>query len=104
MVVLVNEWSASASEIVSGALQDYGRARLVGITTYGKGSVQSVIPLSNSQGVVAITVAQWLTPKQRLIQGTGLTPDITVPDPSQTDLSAGKDAQLDAAVQALLTP
>jgi carboxyl-terminal processing protease len=104
MVVLVNEWSASASEIVAGALQDYGRAKLVGVTTFGKGSVQSIIPLDNNQGVLGITIAQWLTPKQRLIQGTGLTTDLTAADPTQADAAAGKDAQLDAAVKALLNP
>ncbi len=104
MVVLVNEWSASASEIVAGALQDYGRAKLVGVTTFGKGSVQNIIPLDNNQGVLGITIAQWLTPKQRLIQGTGLTPDLTAADPTQADAAAGKDAQLDAAVKAILNP
>lgn len=103
MVVLVNEWSASASEIVAGALQDYGRAKLVGVTTYGKGSVQHLIPLNNNQGMLAITVAQWLTPKQRLIQGTGLTPDIQVAI-TENDINAGKDPQLDAAVKVLLNP
>lgn len=103
MVVLVNEWSASASEIVAGALQDYGRAQLVGVTTFGKGSVQSLIPLGNNQGVIGITIAQWLTPKQRLIQETGITPDVVV-TMTQDDVKAGRDPQLDAAVQQLLTP
>jgi carboxyl-terminal processing protease len=103
MVVLVNEWSASASEIVAGALQDYGRARLVGVTTFGKGSVQSLIPLDNNQGVVGITIAQWLTPKQRLIQGTGIPPDVVV-TMTQDDVKAGRDPQLDAAVQQLSNP
>jgi len=103
MMVLVNEWSASASEIVAGALQDYGRAQLVGVTTFGKGTVQSLIPLDNNQGVVGITIAQWLTPKQRLIQETGITPDVVVAM-TQDDVKAGRDPQLDAAVQQLSNP
>ncbi len=100
MVVLVNEGTASASEIVAGALQDYGRAILVGVTTYGKGSVQSVNSLSN-QGAVAITSAEWLTPDKRLIQDIGLPPDVYV-EISQADYEAGRDPQLDAAIETLL--
>jgi carboxyl-terminal processing protease len=100
MVVLVNEGSASAAEIVAGALQDLDRAKLVGITTYGKGSVQSVNPLSN-EGSVAITSAEWLTPNKRLIQGIGLIPDVYI-ELTQADFDAGLDPQLDAAVETLL--
>ena len=100
MVVLINEGSASASEIVAGALQDYGRAKLVGITSYGKGSVQSVNMLPDDKGAVAITSAQWLTPKMRLIQDAGLTPDVYV-EFTQADVDANRDSQLDAAVETL---
>ena len=100
MVVLVNEGSASASEIVAGALQDYGRAKLVGITSYGKGSVQSVNQLGDGS-IVAITSAQWLTPNQRLIQDVGLTPDVYV-EYTEADFDAKRDPQLDAAVETLM--
>ena len=103
MVVLVNEYSASASEIVAGALQDYGRAKLVGVTSYGKGSVQIPVPLDNNQGMVGITIAKWLTPNGRTIDHIGLTPDVVVTT-TQDDLKAGKDPQQDAAVQLLLNP
>ena len=104
MIVLVNAYSASASEIVSGALQDTGRAKLLGVTTYGKGTVQLWIPLSKdtniNQGAVAVTIARWLTPKGNTIDKKGLTPNIVV-QMTPDDLKAGKDPQLDAAVQQL---
>lgn len=101
LVVLVNEGTASASEITAGAIQDYQRGKLVGTKTFGKGSVQSWTPLVNNQGAVRITVARWLTPKERQINGVGLTPDLEVPM-TEEDLKAGKDPQLEAAVQILL--
>jgi carboxyl-terminal processing protease len=101
MVVLVNEGSASASEIVAGALQDYGRAKLIGTKSYGKGSVQSFIVLNNDQGAVGITVALWYTPKERGIDHTGLMPDI-YSEITQEDFAAKRDPQLDTAVQTLL--
>ncbi len=101
MVVLVNEGTASASEIVAGALQDYGRAKLIGAQSYGKGSVQSFIPLNNDQGAVGITVALWLTPNERSIDKLGLAPDILV-EFTEADFAAERDPQLDTAVQALL--
>lgn len=101
MVVLINEGSASASEITAGALQDDGRAKLVGVTSYGKGSVQNWIPLSNNQGAVAITIAKWLTPLKRTIDHIGLTPDVVVKI-TKDDVTAGRDPQLDAAVKTVL--
>lgn len=101
MVVLINEGSASASEIVAGALQDDKRAKLVGVTSYGKGSVQEWIELNNKQGAVRITVAKWLTPLKRTIHKIGLTPDV-VAKITKDDLIAGRDPQLDAAIKTLL--
>jgi carboxyl-terminal processing protease len=101
MVVLINEGSASASEIVAGALQDNKRAKLVGVTSYGKGSVQEWLPLSNQQGAVRITVAKWLTPLKRTIHHIGLTPDVVVKI-TKEDTTAGRDPQLDAAIETLL--
>lgn len=100
MVVLINEGTASASEITAGALQDYGRAKLVGVVSYGKGSEQNWIPLSNNQGAVRITIAHWLTPNGRQIDKKGLTPDVYVPM-TTADVQAGRDPQLDAAVKVL---
>jgi carboxyl-terminal processing protease len=101
MVVLVNEGSASASEITAGALQDAGRARLVGVTTYGKGTVQKWLPLQDDAGAVRITIARWLTPKERQINGAGLTPDVVV-EMTEEDYAADRDPQLDKAVELLL--
>ncbi len=100
MIVLVNNYSASASEIVSGALQVTGRAKLLGVTTYGKGTVQNWIPLDNNEGGVAITIARWYLPNGVNIDKKGLTPDIVV-NLTADDAKAGKDPQLDAAVAQL---
>ena len=102
LVVLVNGNTASASEIVSGAIQDDGRGKLVGVLTYGKGSVQNWIPLSDG-GTARITIAKWLTPNGRTIDKIGLTPEVVV-TMTQDDYTAGRDPQLDAAVQLLLNP
>lgn len=85
MVVLVNVGSASASEIVAGALQDHGRATIMGNRTFGKGSVQSVLPLSEDTGI-KLTTARYYTPKGTSIQVTGVEPDITVDDTAQGNL------------------
>ncbi len=100
MVVLVNQYSASASEVVAGALQDHGRARLVGVQSYGKGSVQNWIPLDDEQGAVKVTIARWLTPNERQIHKIGLTPDVVV-ELTPEDSKAGRDPQLDSAVELL---
>src|SRR5215208_6581461 len=89
IVVLINEGSASASEILAGALQDYGRAKLVGVQSYGKGSVQNWVPLSNDQGAARVTIAKWLTPKERLIDHIGLMPDVVV-EMTVEDFTAGR--------------
>src|SRR5574341_116791 len=91
LVVLVNQSTDSASEIVGGALQDRNRATLVGQQTYGKGSVQLILPLSDGSSL-HVTTAQWYTPDHHPLQGQGLTPDIVV------EPVAGTDAQLLAAL------
>ena len=103
MVVLVNEWSASASELVAGALQDYGRAQLVGVTTFGKGSVQNWIGLSNEEGAIRVTIARWYTPKGSNVSEVGLTPDVVV-EISEEDAQAGKDTQLEKAIELMTNP
>lgn len=96
-IVLVNGGSASASEILAGALQDYGAATLVGEKTFGKGSVQELSDLKDNSEV-KITVAKWETPKGRSINKNGLTPDIKV-DRTADDLAADRDPQMDRALE-----
>jgi carboxyl-terminal processing protease len=97
VIVLVNGGSASASEIVAGALQDAGRATLVGEKTFGKGSVQDLENLAGG-ATLKITVAKWLTPKGRTIDKVGLEPDVTI-TLTEDDTKAGRDPQLDKALQ-----
>jgi len=98
LVVLVNGGTASASEIVAGAIQDKGRGVLVGAKTYGKGSVQNVIPLSDGSSL-HVTIAEWLTPNGRQITGKGLQPEVTA-ELSGDDAANGRDPQLDRAITA----
>jgi carboxyl-terminal processing protease len=101
LVVLINMGSASASEIVAGAIQDSGRGILVGDRSFGKGSVQLPHTLSDGSEL-RVTIARWFTPKGREIQGIGIIPDIEV-ETTLEDLEAGQDPQLERAVEYLLT-
>jgi len=100
LVVLVDQGSASASEIVAGALQDRERAVLIGEQTFGKGSVQRPFTLSDGSEL-RVTVARWFTPNDRAINGEGLAPDIEVPGPGSED-SLNEDPQLQRALEYLL--
>jgi carboxyl-terminal processing protease len=93
IVVLINEGSASASEIVAGALQDHKRAVIMGSKSFGKGSVQTVIPLENNQGALKMTTALYYTPSGRSIQATGIEPDIEL---SQASIEKQKDLERDS--------
>lgn len=99
LVVLVNGGSASASEILAGALRDHEIATIIGETTFGKGSVQELVDLDNGASL-KVTVARWLTPNGTSISENGLTPDIIVPLTIE-DREADRDPQLDAAVRFL---
>ena len=99
LVVLVDGGTASASEIVAGALKDYGRAILIGEKTFGKGSVQLIYELSDKSRL-HVTVAKWFTPKGNAIDGVGLTPDIEVPI-TEDDRANGRDPQLERAISFL---
>ena len=101
LVVLVDGGTASAAEIVAGAIQDDKRGILIGEKTFGKGSVQIIRKLSDGSEL-KVTVAHWFTPKGRAIHGKGIEPDIVV-KLTPEDQKAGKDPQLDRAVQYLLT-
>ncbi len=100
LVILTDGGTASASEILAGALHDYNRATLIGDKTFGKGSVQLVHELSDGSSL-HVTVARWLTPNRHQIDKVGLQPDVAVPITEQ-DRSAGRDPQLDRALAWLL--
>lgn len=99
MVILVNRGSASASEILGGALQSHGIAKLVGTKTFGKGSVQELIPITDDTSL-KLTVAHWLMPDGMQIPLTGIVPDETV-DLTEEDFKAGRDPQMDKAIEIL---
>ena len=101
LAVLVDGGSASGSEVLAGALQDHGRAPLIGTTTYGKGSVQLIHELSDGSALY-VTSARWLTPNGHLIEGQGLTPDFEVPI-TEEDLAQGIDPQLERAIDYIRT-
>ncbi len=100
LVVLINHGSASASEIVAGAIQDAERGALVGEQSYGKGSVQNWHDLQGDNGAVRVTIARWLTPDGRSIHKLGITPDVIV-EMTEADREAKRDPQLDKAVELL---
>jgi carboxyl-terminal processing protease len=87
LVVLINAGTASASEIVSGALQDHRRATIVGMTSFGKGSVQTIIPLNNGGGALRLTTARYYTPSGHSIQAMGIIPDIQVAQGGESEVS-----------------
>jgi len=98
LVVLVDGGSASASEIVAGALQDRGRAKLIGTKTFGKGTVQQWTQLEGDNGGFRLTIAKWLTPDKTWVHGIGITPDVVVDTPPA---KPGDDPVLDAALKKL---
>ena len=102
VVVLIDGGSASASEIVAGALQDTGRAQLVGQQSFGKGTVQQWQELGGDGGAFKLTIARWLTPDKHWIHDVGLTPDVVVDHPDR--VPADSDPTLDRAVQLLAGP
>ena len=101
MIVLINNGSASASEIVAGALQDQKRAVLLGETTYGKGSVQSIIPLRN-KGAIRLTISKYYLPSGKSISEVGVSPDIMVEELGEEFvINTITDNQLNYAVKLL---
>jgi carboxyl-terminal processing protease len=101
MITLVNGGTASASEILAGALQDNGRSPLVGGQTFGKGLIQTLIPLGDGSGL-AVTVAHYLTPSGRDIQSLGITPDLLLPQPEPLNPGGRDDPWLQAAGRLLV--
>jgi len=99
VVCLIDGGSASASEIVAGALQDTGRATLVGQTTFGKGTVQQWQELTGEGGAFRLTIARWLTPSKRWIHDVGVEPDVAVT--LSEDLALDEDPTLDRALEVL---
>ena len=94
MIVLINGGSASASEIVAGALQDQKRATVVGTRSFGKGSVQTIIPLGAANGALRLTTARYYTPAGRSIQAKGIVPDIESLQDIPEEVKAGTKQRL----------
>ena len=103
LIVLINNGSASASEIVAGALQDHKRAILLGETSFGKGSVQSIIPLKNNRGAIRLTVSKYYLPSGKSISEIGVMPDIKVEEIGEDfTINTESDNQLDYAIKLLV--
>ncbi len=102
LIVLINNGSASASEIVAGALKDHKRAIILGSNTYGKGSVQSIIPLNNGGGM-RITISKYYLPSGQSISGVGVSPDIFIDDDDDFEIATETDKQLNYAIKLLTT-
>jgi len=100
LIVLVNPGSASASEIVAGAIQDHGRGIILGEVTFGKGSVQNTLTLSDGSEL-RVTIARWYTPDNNTIDGQGITPDVEVP--LEGDFGTETDSQIQQAIEILLS-
>ena len=99
VVILANQGSASASEILAGALRDNKNIKIIGEKTFGKGTVQELIPLEDGS-VIKLTIARWLTPKNVSIGDSGIEPDIKV-ERNEADINENRDPQLDKAIEFL---
>jgi len=99
MLILVDNGSASASEILAGALQEHGIAKLVGSKTYGKGSVQELVEITPDTSL-KVTIARWLTPNGHNLSHEGLEPDVKI-SPTEKDIAANRDVVMDKAIEML---